>query len=46
MSGYGMEEDLKKSKEVGFEEHIIKPVESQTLKNAIVMLVHKLNKNV
>lgn len=43
VSGYGMEEDLKKSKECGFDAHIVKPVEILSLKNAIGALVKKLS---
>jgi CheY-like chemotaxis protein len=35
LSGYGMEEDLRKSREAGFEKHLIKPVNIQTLDSAI-----------
>jgi CheY-like chemotaxis protein len=42
VSGYGMEDDLKKSKECGFEVHLVKPVEIQQLKNAIAYLVRQI----
>jgi CheY-like chemotaxis protein len=31
LSGYGMEDDLQKSREAGFEKHVTKPVSLQTL---------------
>ncbi|HSF41620.1 MAG TPA: ATP-binding protein, partial [Thermoanaerobaculia bacterium] len=35
VSGYGMEEDLRRSREAGFAEHLIKPVDPAKLKAAI-----------
>jgi signal transduction histidine kinase/ActR/RegA family two-component response regulator len=35
VSGYGMEEDLKRSREAGFREHLVKPVGLEELKDAI-----------
>jgi two-component system CheB/CheR fusion protein len=35
LSGYGMEEDLRKSREAGFERHLTKPVNPQSLDAAI-----------
>jgi len=35
MSGYGMEEDLRRSREAGFSEHLVKPVDSAKLVEAI-----------
>lgn len=35
LSGYGMEEDIQKSLEAGFERHLTKPVSLQTLRAAI-----------
>lgn len=35
VSGYGMEEDLQKSREAGFDEHLVKPVGIQQLRDAI-----------
>ncbi|HEY1052719.1 MAG TPA: ATP-binding protein [Prosthecobacter sp.] len=35
VSGYGMEEDLQKSRAAGFEEHLVKPVGIQQLRDAI-----------
>jgi PAS domain S-box-containing protein len=36
LSGYGMEEDLRKSREAGFTFHLTKPVTMQTLKTALL----------
>jgi PAS domain S-box-containing protein len=38
MSGYGMEEDLRKSFEAGFSEHLVKPVDISSLERAILNL--------
>jgi len=35
VSGYGMDEDLKRSREAGFSEHLVKPVGLDQLKDAI-----------
>jgi PAS domain S-box-containing protein len=35
LSGYGMEEDLRQSREAGFERHLVKPVAMQALRKAI-----------
>jgi signal transduction histidine kinase/ActR/RegA family two-component response regulator len=35
VSGYGMDEDLKRSREAGFREHLVKPVGLEDLKEAI-----------
>src|SRR5947208_8540925 len=35
LSGFGMEEDVKKSIEAGFTEHLVKPVGGKTLQGAI-----------
>ena len=35
LSGYGTEDDLKKSREVGFATHLIKPIDFATLEDAI-----------
>ncbi len=35
MSGFGMEEDLRKSKEAGFSEHLVKPISAQKLEQCI-----------
>lgn len=39
LSGYGMEIDVKRSRQAGFLEHLIKPVEAQQLEEAIARLV-------
>lgn len=39
MSGFGMEEDLKRSREAGFSEHLTKPIEFSALHQAIARLV-------
>jgi CheY-like chemotaxis protein/anti-sigma regulatory factor (Ser/Thr protein kinase) len=39
LSGYGMEEDLIRSRDAGFSEHLIKPVEIQILEQALRRLV-------
>ncbi|HSI61940.1 MAG TPA: response regulator, partial [Candidatus Saccharimonadia bacterium] len=36
MSGFGMDEDVERSREAGFSEHLIKPVEFPSLHRAIV----------
>ncbi|MFP5284955.1 MAG: response regulator, partial [Thermoanaerobaculia bacterium] len=35
LSGYGMEEDVQRSREAGFETHLTKPVNLETLREAI-----------
>ncbi len=35
VSGYGMEEDLRRSREAGFLEHLVKPVDVEKLKAAL-----------
>ncbi|HEX4961098.1 MAG TPA: ATP-binding protein [Thermoanaerobaculia bacterium] len=35
VSGYGMEDDLRRSKEAGFAEHLVKPVDVEKLKAAL-----------
>jgi CheY-like chemotaxis protein len=35
LSGFGMEEDIRRSYEAGFSEHLIKPVNFQALQEAI-----------
>jgi PAS domain S-box-containing protein len=39
MSGYGMEEDVRRSREAGFSEHLVKPVDISSLERAILNLV-------
>ena len=38
LSGFGMEEDVKKSKQAGFYEHLTKPINFKRLKTAIQQL--------
>ena len=38
LSGYGMEEDIRKSKEAGFAAHLVKPVDFEKLEGAIAAL--------
>jgi PAS domain S-box-containing protein len=40
MSGYGMEEDIARSREAGFSEHLVKPVDAIQLDEAIRRLMH------
>jgi signal transduction histidine kinase/ActR/RegA family two-component response regulator/PAS domain-containing protein len=40
MSGYGMEDDMQKSREAGFSEHLIKPVTIDQLKQAITRVLN------
>ena len=35
MSGYGMDEDVRRSREAGFKEHVVKPIDLSQLKAAI-----------
>jgi CheY-like chemotaxis protein len=35
LSGYGMEEDIRRSRDVGFSHHLIKPVDLNRLDSAI-----------
>jgi CheY-like chemotaxis protein/two-component sensor histidine kinase len=42
MSGYGMDEDLRKSFEAGFSEHLVKPVDISSLERAILNLATRL----
>ncbi len=42
MSGFGMEEDLARSRDAGFSEHLTKPVEFPALQNAIARLAERL----
>jgi CheY-like chemotaxis protein len=42
MSGFGMEEDLARSRNAGFSEHLTKPVEFPALQHAIARLAEKL----
>lgn len=40
MSGFGMEQDIQKSHEAGFAEHLVKPVDPARLEEAIEHVVH------
>ena len=40
MSGYGMDEDIQRSREAGFCEHLVKPVDITVLEKAIHRLAH------
>lgn len=40
LSGFGMEEDLRRSREAGFEQHLVKPISMQTLETAIRAVSH------
>ncbi len=40
LSGYGMEEDLRKCHEAGFSGHLVKPIEISRLEEAISRVVH------
>jgi two-component system CheB/CheR fusion protein len=40
LSGYGMDEDLRRSREAGFAAHLTKPVSLQTLQDAILQAAH------
>jgi CheY-like chemotaxis protein len=35
ITGYGQEEDIRKSKEAGFDHHLVKPIDYQALLNVI-----------
>jgi CheY-like chemotaxis protein len=35
LTGYGQEEDLRRAKEAGFDQHLLKPVNLETLKNLL-----------
>ncbi len=43
MSGYGMEEDVRRSLEAGFSEHLVKPVDISSLERAILNLVSQIS---
>jgi PAS domain S-box-containing protein len=42
ISGYGMEEDVRRSREAGFSEHLVKPVDISSLEQAILNLVSQI----
>jgi len=39
MSGYGMEEDIRRSEQAGFSDHLVKPMNLEQLAQAIERLV-------
>lgn len=39
MTGYGMDEDIRKSREAGFVDHIVKPVDAQRLREVVAQVV-------
>ena len=41
MSGYGMDEDLRKSREAGFSDHVVKPATVEQLDQSIRRIVGK-----
>jgi hypothetical protein len=41
MSGYGMDEDLRKSRDAGFSDHIVKPANVAQLERTIRRVVGK-----
>jgi CheY-like chemotaxis protein len=43
LSGYGMEEDIRKSREAGFVAHLTKPVDFQKLKVTIQQVASNIN---
>ncbi len=44
MSGYGMEEDIRRSREAGFSEHLVKPIDLRELITAIRRVAKQLGK--
>ena len=42
VTGYGMDDDIKMSKEAGFDIHVVKPVDMQALQNAISFVVKQM----
>lgn len=43
MSGYGMESDVARTREAGFQLHLIKPVRVQALEEAILSIAHHIH---
>lgn len=43
MSGFGMEEDIRRSHESGFEEHLTKPIAAQQLRAIVEQIAHRLH---
>ncbi|HVK37283.1 MAG TPA: hypothetical protein VNA88_04875, partial [Candidatus Kapabacteria bacterium] len=46
LSGFGMEDDIRRSHEAGFSEHLIKPVNFQALQDAIQRVLDKRSASV
>ena len=44
LSGYGMEDDIERSRSAGFAEHLVKPIDLQTLSGAIERVTLQLTK--
>ena len=44
MSGFGMDEDVERSREAGFSEHLIKPVEFPSLHQAIMRVAAQISR--
>jgi CheY-like chemotaxis protein len=42
LSGYGMEDDMRRSREAGFDDHIVKPVNVAVLREAIRRMAAEL----
>jgi CheY-like chemotaxis protein len=41
LTGYGLEEDIRKSKEAGFDAHLLKPVDLNELMNTLDQMISK-----
>jgi CheY-like chemotaxis protein len=39
MTGYGMDDDIRKSREAGFIDHIVKPVDAQRLRDVVAQVI-------
>jgi CheY-like chemotaxis protein len=39
MTGYGMDDDIRKSREAGFINHIVKPVDAQQLREVVAQVM-------
>jgi len=44
LSGYGMEDDIERSRSAGFAEHLVKPIDLQTFSGAIERVTLQLTK--
>jgi CheY-like chemotaxis protein len=44
LSGYGMQQDIERSRAAGFQVHLIKPVSPQQLQTTIDQLINKQRK--